>query len=98
MESPHSYILKNHTTITSSSSSISTLGGSIFLVLVFPYKWLENEGTSMPQNLLAPHEEVMPLSTTSMTAFNDSLDHLPFRFLANTLFFIGDLCIVFDIV
>jgi hypothetical protein len=23
---------------------------------------------------------------------------LPFRFLANTLFFIGDLCIVFDIV
>jgi hypothetical protein len=47
MESPHSYIFKTHAIIIS-SSSISTLGGPIFLLLVFPYRWLENEVTDMP--------------------------------------------------
>jgi hypothetical protein len=52
----------------------------------------------MPQNLLAPRKEVLPFSTTSMVAFNDSLDHLPLGFVANTLFVLVHLCIVFDIV
>jgi hypothetical protein len=62
MESPHSYILKTHTTIDSSSSSlVNTHGGPFFLLLVFPNMWLENEVTSMPHNLLAPYKEVMLL-------------------------------------
>jgi hypothetical protein len=40
----------------------------------------------------------MFLSTASMVASNDSIDHLPLGFLANTLFVFADLCIVFDIV
>jgi hypothetical protein len=98
MESPHSYILKTHTIITSFSSSISTLGGSIFLLPIFPYKWLESEGMNMPQNLLTPRKKIIPLSTTSMATFNYSLNPLPLGFLACTLFVLIDLCIVFDIV
>jgi hypothetical protein len=48
--------------------------------------------------LLGPHKEVMPLSIASMVVFNDSLDHLPLGFLANILFVLVDLYIVFDIV
>jgi hypothetical protein len=40
----------------------------------------------------------MPFSTTSMVTSNDSLDHLPLGFVANTLFVLVHLCIVFDIV
>jgi hypothetical protein len=52
----------------------------------------------MPQNLLAPRKEVMPFSTTSMVASNDSLDHLPLGFVVNTLFVFANLYIVFDII
>jgi hypothetical protein len=48
--------------------------------------------------LLGPHKEVMPLLVASMVAFNDSVDHLPLGFLANTLFILVNLYIVFDIV
>jgi hypothetical protein len=98
MESPHSYTFKNHATKVSSSSSINTHGGPIFPFLLFPYRWSKNEVMGMPQNLLAPHKKIMPLSTTSIVASNDSLDHLPFRFVAGTLFVFANLCIVFDIV
>jgi hypothetical protein len=97
MESPHSYICKTHTTIASSSSSISTLGGSIFLLLVFPYKWLENEGTNMPQKFLAPRKKVILFSIASMVVSNYSLDQLPLGFLTSTLFVFVELCIVFYI-
>jgi hypothetical protein len=98
MESPHFYIFKTYAIIASSYSSVSTLGGPIFLLLIFPYRWLKNEVTGLPQNLLAPHKEVMPLSTTSMVASNDSLDHLPLGFVVGTLFVFANLCIVFDII
>ncbi len=39
----------------------------------------------------------MPLSTTSMVVYNDSLDHLPLGFVIGTLFVLVDLCILFDI-
>jgi hypothetical protein len=51
----------------------------------------------MPQNLLTPHKK-KHLSIASMVAFNDSLDHLPFRFVTNALFVLANLCIVFDII
>ncbi len=97
MESPHSCIFKTHVTITF-SFSVSTLGGPIFLFLVFPYRWSKSEIMSMPQNLLGPHKEIMFLSTTSMAAFDDSFDYLPLGFVVGTLFVPIDLCIVFDIV
>jgi len=101
MESPHSYILKTHTTIASSSSSsylVNTHGGPFFLLLVFPNRWLENEVTSMRLNLLAPYKKVMLLSITSMVTFNHSFDHFPFGFLTSTLFVLTNLCIMFDII
>jgi len=98
MESPHSYILKTNAIITSSSSFVSTHGGPIFLLLVFPYRWLESEVTNKPQNLLAPRKEIMPFSTASMATSNDSLEHLPLRFVTCILFVLADLCIVFDII
>ncbi len=52
----------------------------------------------MPQNLLAPHKEVMPIPIASMAIFNDSLNHLPFGFVIGTLFILVDLWIVFDII
>ncbi len=98
MKSPHSYILKTHATIISSFSWVNTPNGPIFLLLVFPYRWLKSEITSMPQNLLAPHKEVILFSTTSMVASNNSFDHLPLGFVVGILFVLADLCIVFDIV
>jgi hypothetical protein len=98
MESPHSYILKTNTIIAFSSSFVSTLGGPIFILLVFPYRWSKSEVMNMLQNLLAPRKKVMILSTASMAAFNYSLEHLPFRFVIGTLFVLADLCIVFNIV
>jgi hypothetical protein len=97
MENPHSYILKTHATIASSSSSINTLGGPIFMLLIFPYRWSKSEVTGMPHNLLALHKEVMLLSIASMAASNDSLNHLPFGFIVGTLLVLVDLCIMFDI-
>jgi len=97
MENPHSYILKTYATIVSSSSSINTLGGPIFLLVVFPYKWSNNEVMGMPHNLLTPHKEVMLLSIASTVASNDSLNHLPLGFVAGTLFVLANLCIMFDI-
>ncbi len=67
------------------------------MLLVFPYKWSKSEVTGMPQNLLTFHKEVMLLSIVSMVASNDSLNHLPFGFVAGTLFVLVDLCIMFDI-
>jgi hypothetical protein len=52
----------------------------------------------MPQNLLAPHKEIMFLSTTSMVASNNSPDHLPLGFVIDTLFVLVNLGIMFDIV
>ncbi len=52
----------------------------------------------MPQNLLASHEKIMLLSTTSMAASNDSHDYLPLGFVVGTIFDFIDLCIVFDII
>jgi hypothetical protein len=98
MKSPHSCIFKTYATIASFYSSINTLGGPIFLLLVLPYRWLKSEVTCLPQNLLAPHKEVMPLSATSMVAFNDSLDHLLLEFVAGTLFVFVNLFIVFNII
>jgi len=98
MESPHSYILKTHVIIASSYYFVNTHGGPIFLLLVFPYRWLENEVTNMYQNLLAPHKKVIPFSTTSKATYNDSLEHLLLRFVPCMLFVLVDLCIVFDIV
>ncbi len=99
MENPHSCILKTHATITSSSSSISTPYGPIFLLSVFPYRWSKSEALGVPQNLLTPLKKIMPLSTTSMATSNDSLVHLPLGFVASTLFVLDhDLCIMFDIV
>jgi hypothetical protein len=98
MESPHSYILKSHAIIASSSSFVNTPGGPIFLLLVFPYRWLENEVMNMPQNLLAHHKEIILLSTTFRATSNDSFEHLPLRFAAGTLFILVDLYIMFDIV
>jgi hypothetical protein len=71
MDNPHSYILKTQATKTLPSSYISTFCGPIFLFMVFPFKWLENEVTSMPQNLLGPCKEVMSRSTTSMAISYD---------------------------
>jgi hypothetical protein len=98
MESPHSCIFKTYVTIVSSYFSISTLGGPIFLLLVYPYRWLKSEVMGLPQNLLAPRKEVMRVSTTSMATSNDSLDHLPLGFVACTLFVFANLHIVFDII
>jgi len=98
MESPHSCILQTHVTIASSSFFVSTLGGPIFLLLVFSYRWSKSEVTNMPQNLLTPHKEIMHFSTTSTVASNDSLDHSPLGFVVGTLFVFANLCIVFDII
>jgi hypothetical protein len=98
MESPHSCIFKTYATIASFYSSVNTIGGPIFLLLVLPHRWLESEVTCLPQNLLAPHKKVMPLSTTSMATFNDSLDHMPLGFVAGTIFVFTNLFIMFNII
>jgi hypothetical protein len=97
MESPHSYILKTHAKIASSSFWVSTLGGPIFVLLASSYRWSKSEITSMPQNLLS-YKKSMPLSTTSMATSNDSFHRLPLGFVTCTLFVLVDFCIVFDIV
>ncbi len=56
MENPHSYILKTHATIASSSSFISIFGVPIFMLLIFPYRWSKSEVIGMPNNLLAPQK------------------------------------------
>jgi hypothetical protein len=98
MESPHSYIFKSHAIIVSSSSFDNTPSGPTFLLLVFPYRWLENEVMNMPQNLLAHHKKIIPLSTTFRAASNYSFEHLLLRFVASNLFILIDLYIMFDIV
>ncbi len=98
MEGPHSYIFKTHVIIVSSYSFINTHGGPIFLHLVFPYRWSENEVTNMSQNLLALRKEVIPFSTAFRTTSNDSLEHLLLRFVPSTIFVLANLCIVFDII
>jgi hypothetical protein len=98
MESPHFYTFKIHAIKNSSSSSINTHGGPIFMLLVFPYRWSKNEVMGMPQSLLAPHKEVTPISIGSMAAFNDPLDHVPLGFVVGTLFVLANPCIVFDII
>jgi hypothetical protein len=89
---------KPHAIIASSSSSINTHGGPIFLLLVFPYRWSKNGVLSMPQNLLSLHKKIMPLSIASMATFNNSFDHLPLGFVTCTLFVCVNLYIVFNIV
>jgi len=98
MESPHSYIFKTHVIIASSYYFVNTHGGPIFLHLLFPYRWSENEVTNMPQNLLALRKEVILFSTTSRATFNDSLEHLLLRFVPGTLFVLVNISIVFDII
>jgi hypothetical protein len=98
MDNPNSYILKTHVTTISSSSYVSTPNGPIFLLPIFPFRWLESEVTCMPQNLLAPCKEVMARSITSMAIFNDSFDDLLLGFIVSTLFVLVGLCVVmFDL-
>jgi hypothetical protein len=53
MENPHSYIFKTYATIASFYSSVNTLGGPIFLLLILPYRWLES-GYMFAPKLVGP--------------------------------------------
>jgi hypothetical protein len=70
-------MFKVHFIITSSSSSVSTPHGPIFLDLVFPFRWSTMEIIGMFHDLVALFRESVPLSTTSIVASNVSFVHMP---------------------
>jgi hypothetical protein len=64
--------------IATSSSFVNTPPNHpIFLDLVFLFRWLENELKGMFHYLLALLKKHVPLSITSIIAFNVSYIHMP---------------------
>ncbi len=57
------FMAKTYAIIVPSSRSIKTLGGSIFLDLVFPFRWLKREVKGTFQNVLTFLKNVFSLFT-----------------------------------
>ncbi len=72
MDNPHSCIARVHLITLAPSFAMSTPLGPIFLDLVFPFKWLENELKIMFHVLLALLNECIHSSTTCIVVPNAS--------------------------
>lgn len=67
MDSLHSYIAKVKVIITATSSSyVNIPPSSIFLDLVFSFRWLKNELKNMFHDLFTFFKDLVPVSTTSI--------------------------------
>jgi len=76
MDNMYFCIAKVHLITWTSSSIVSTPPNPIFLNLVFPWRWLENEFKGMFHVFLALLNECVPLSTTSIVISNASFVHI----------------------
>ncbi len=72
------FMAKTHAIIVPSSCSIRTFGGSIFLDLVFPFRWCKREVKGTFRNVLAFLKDVFPLFTQMfVTSLNCWFVHFP---------------------
>jgi hypothetical protein len=80
-------------TIIISSYFASTFWGPIFLLLVLPLRWFENEVSGMFQYLTAFNKEMCPFSIVTMASSRSWSIHLACLIAIHTLFILVDLCI-----
>ncbi len=86
-------MFKTQMTIVASSYSISTPWGPIFLILIIPLRWFENEVNGMFQYLAAFCKEVCPLSTMSIAFSRCWPIHLACLIALGIRLILIDLCI-----
>ncbi len=89
-DSPHFCMSKVHLIIVTSSSSISTPLGPIFLNMVFPFRWSTMELIGMFHDLLTFLRECVPLSTISIATSNVPSVHMPLLVFRGIRFSCGD--------